>query len=262
MSTDGPPAEASVDWKVRCPSCGKKGKTVKPITIHSLIVPSARRRVTRTDGFRFCAEPSCAVAYFHPETRDSLWRSDVKVRIGQKETLPPRPICYCFDHTVEEIENEVARTGTSRIPDEITEKCRQGLDRCEETNPQGACCLGNIRRALKEAQAKLGQSTPIPVETPKESDEIEEGCCAMNSTSEKESASRLDAGVRESRSTRPQGCAVGLQAKLTKLRGVSEASMSYDRGQAVVIADSSVDEEELRKTVSDAGDATSSVTKR
>ena len=120
---------------------------MKPVTIESLVIEAARARVGRTDGFRFCGEPSCAVAYFHPETGDRFLRCDVKVRIGQKETTPPRPVCYCFDHTVEEIEDEVARTGSSRIPDQITEKCREGLDRCEETNPQGACCLGNVRRA-------------------------------------------------------------------------------------------------------------------
>src|SRR3989338_4491592 len=52
----------------------------------------------------------------------------------------PPPVCYCFNHTVEEIEAGVVRTGTSGIPDEITENCRKGLDRCEETNPPGPCC--------------------------------------------------------------------------------------------------------------------------
>lgn len=160
MSTREPSYEKSSDEKMRCPSCGKKGRSVKPITVKSLVADAARSHVDRTDGFRFCSEPSCDVAYFHPETDDRFSRSDVRVRIGQKETSPPRPICYCFDHTAEEIEDEVARTGSSRVVDEITQKCRQGLDRCEETNPQGACCLGNVRQTLKDAQAKRGQATP------------------------------------------------------------------------------------------------------
>jgi len=144
-----------------CPSCGSKGKPVKPVTIESLVVEAARVRVGRADGFRFCTEPSCDVAYFHPETGTRIVRSEVRVRIGQKETAAPRPICYCFDHTVEEIEAEVAATGTSKVADLITEKCRQGLDRCEETNPQGSCCLGNVRRTMKEAQA-LRSGVPAP----------------------------------------------------------------------------------------------------
>ena len=147
---------------VLCPSCSNKGRSVKPITIESLVTETARARVGLTDGFRFCAEPSCDVAYFHLESGDRFMRSDVNVRIGQKETSAPRPVCYCFDHTVEDIADEVAKTGTSKIADEITQKCRQGLDRCEETNPQGACCLGNVRQAVRMqvAQARHKGETP------------------------------------------------------------------------------------------------------
>ena len=157
---------------VLCPSCSNKGRSVKPITIESLVTEAARARVGLTDGFRFCAEPSCNVAYFHLESGDRFMRSDVNVRIGQKETSAPRPVCYCFNHTVEDIADEVAKTGTSKIPDEITQKCRQGLDRCEETNPQGACCLGNVRQALKAAQTELSK---------KECNVYSEDCCAVDS---------------------------------------------------------------------------------
>jgi hypothetical protein len=63
-----------------------------PITIESLVTERARSQVDRSDGFRFCPEPSCDVAYFNPEIRARLMRTDVKVRIGQKEALPPRTI--------------------------------------------------------------------------------------------------------------------------------------------------------------------------
>ena len=195
MSTRKISLRTRVDPKTLCHSCDSKGRAVKPVTIESLVIEAARARVGRTDGFRFCAEPSCEVAYFHPETGDRLLRSDVKVRIGQKETTPPRPVCYCFNHTAEEIEDEVARTGTSRIPDQITAKCREGLDRCEETNPQGACCLGNVRRALKEAQAKVNRDAPVALVVTQESGEMEEDCCAVNTKHPSPSTSRLDAGI-------------------------------------------------------------------
>lgn len=155
--------DKSMEKNAACPSCGKKGRMVKPLTVESLLTEEARSRVIRADGFRFCAEPSCNVAYFHPETGDRFLRSEVRVRIGQKETAPPRPICYCFNHTVEEIESELAKTGTSHISDEITQRCRQGLDRCEETNPQGICCLGAVRQVLLAAQAKRAGVNPVPV---------------------------------------------------------------------------------------------------
>lgn len=161
-----------------CPSCGSKGKPVKPITIESLVVEEARVRAGRTDGFRFCAEPSCDIAYFQPESGVRISRSEVRVRIGQKETDTPRPVCYCFDYTVEELEAEVVATGTSKVADQITENCRQGLDRCEETNPQGSCCLGNVRRAIKEAQARrAGEAVAASVASGAVEADI---CCAVD----------------------------------------------------------------------------------
>jgi len=160
MSTNGSPIGTSSEQQVLCPSCSHKGRSVKPITIESLVKEDARTRADRTEGFRFCAEPTCDVAYYHLETGHLFRRTDVKVRIGQKETTSPRPVCYCFGHTVEEIEEEVRKTGSSRLPDDITQKCRQGLEHCEETNPQGSCCLGNVRQVLKTAQAQYETGKP------------------------------------------------------------------------------------------------------
>lgn len=196
MSTEKTALETNTDRKGFCPTCGSKGRAVKPVTVESLLVEAARARVGRTDGFRFCAEPSCEVAYFHPETGDRFLRSEMKVRIGQKETSPSRPVCYCFHHTAADIEEEVARTGASRIPDQITAKCRQGLDRCEETNPQGACCLGNVRRVLKEAEAKANRGgPPVVLAATQASGEMEEDCCAASAKNPSPSTSRLDGGV-------------------------------------------------------------------
>jgi copper chaperone CopZ len=162
-----------------CPACESEGRAVKPITIESLVTDEALVRAGRTDGFRFCAKPSCEVAYFHPETGVRIARRDVRVRIGQKETEPPRPVCYCFGHTIEEIEAEVLATGRSTVADEITAKCRQGLDRCEEANPQGACCLGNVRRAIKHAQARQMEASAKASVAGCGGDE--EACCAVAS---------------------------------------------------------------------------------
>lgn len=146
----------SADDSNRCPSCGSKGRSVKPVTVESLVADSAKARVGRADGFFFCAEPNCYVAYFNLQHGARIAKDEVKVRIGQKESAAPRPICYCFNQTTEEIEEEIARTGGSRVPKEIVEKCKKGLDRCEETNPQGRCCLGNVQKAVKDALARRG----------------------------------------------------------------------------------------------------------
>lgn len=58
-----------------------------------------------------------------------------------------------------------------------------------------------------------------------------------------------------------EGCAAGLQAELAKVPGVSNASVSYAQGQAVVTADPSVATETLRNAVSEAGYTLASATR-
>ncbi len=143
------------------------GKAVKPITIKSLVDPAARNKLTTLEGFRFCPGPDCEVAYFNPDTGETISKADVTVRIDQKETDPPQPVCYCFNHTAQSIHDELAKTGKCVVFDEISAKCKQGLDRCAQTNPQGSCCLANVRAAIKKAQTDLGitdtaKDTPQP----------------------------------------------------------------------------------------------------
>ncbi len=181
-----------------CPRCGKlpanctcESKAVKAITVKSLVTNEALTRVGRTEGFRFCFEPDCDIVYYHPQTGDRYLRADMRVRVGQKETTTPRPVCYCFNHTVEQIVADVAETGTSRIPDEIAQKCRQGLDRCEQTNPQGSCCLGNVRNAIKEAQAKFGKVPAGVADAGGLDTDTVDDCCAAATASSKVHTERL-----------------------------------------------------------------------
>lgn len=142
-----------------CPSCEQRGKPVKPITVDSLVRPEALQRLEQHEGWRFCASQDCTAAYFHETTGEVVAKADVRVRIGQKELEAPRTVCYCFQHTHEEIEAQILGTGRSSVGEAITEHCRQGLDRCPETNPQGSCCLGNVR-ALERAAATAAAAAP------------------------------------------------------------------------------------------------------
>lgn len=144
--------------KPPCPACGRTGRAVSATTLRSLARPEALARAGSPEGFRFCATPSCPVVWYRAADGLRLGEPDARVRAGIKEGPPPHPLCYCFEHTREEIEDEVRRTGTSKIPDEVTALCKQGLDRCEETNPRGACCLGDLREAVRRAQESAGKS--------------------------------------------------------------------------------------------------------
>lgn len=94
---------------------------------------------------RFCRSAHCPVVYFHGEAGTALGADALKVRVGHKEHLADRPICYCFGHSAADLQ---ARPS---IGEEIKAACKRGEDRCAETNPQGSCCLGNVAAVLRDA---------------------------------------------------------------------------------------------------------------
>ncbi len=124
-----------------CPACGRRGRRVKPITLQALLRPGAAPAIGR---YRFCGTPGCAVAYFAEEGGEQVPVEAVTVPIGQKLRGPERPICYCFGYTEADI-----LADPEGVPGRIAERCRRGEDRCPETNPQGSCCLGNVRAVIK-----------------------------------------------------------------------------------------------------------------
>ncbi|HAO78674.1 MAG TPA: (2Fe-2S)-binding protein [Verrucomicrobia subdivision 3 bacterium] len=147
--------------KTACPRCGQEGRNVSATTLESLLHPAVRLRRRSLDGFRFCATPKCDAAYFYPASGDIIICAGVRVPIFQKGAEPERLVCYCFQHTVAEIQREVRATGISRTAYDIKAKCAQSLDDCEHTNPQGSCCLGNVQRVIREA---TGDNQPPPSE--------------------------------------------------------------------------------------------------
>jgi len=136
--------EQAPDRRARCPACGASGRRVGEITLRSLVREARRDELGSLSEFAFCGAMGCELAYFAADGR-TVRKSDVKVRIGVKEASSPRPLCYCFDYSAEDLEAE-AGAGSGAIVQEITARCREGLDRCAETNPRGACCLGDVRR--------------------------------------------------------------------------------------------------------------------
>ena len=142
------------------------------LTLSSLLTEEAKAGLPSADRFLFCRTGGCGVSYFGAGT---FHTTDVRVPIFQKSSDPARPVCYCFDHSVESIEREVQQTGTSTAPASIREKCKRGLDECEKNNPQGSCCLGNVARVVKGAQAEGA---------PPDSACEEHSCCAVDAGDE------------------------------------------------------------------------------
>ena len=140
--------------QTECPRCGEKAKAVERVTLDSLLTESAKGRLEETR-FRYCGSETCPVVYLG-EDGSVFEKEDLIVRVGVKETRAPRPVCYCFNHTVEEIEAEIAATGKSTVLGDIKRRMKDGCW-CETKNPQGTCCLGIVSRYETAAIARQGK---------------------------------------------------------------------------------------------------------
>ncbi len=142
---------------MKCPNCGNKGNRVKRITLDSLLRDDAKSRIVDTQ-YYFCDSPECDIVYFS-EAGSTFVKDDLTVRIGVKEKpgSGPRLVCYCFDHTIEEIEEEVKGTGGSTALDDIKTRMKDGCF-CETVSPMGGCCLGTVSKYIKAAVNEHGES--------------------------------------------------------------------------------------------------------
>lgn len=144
-----------------CPGCKAPGRPVGGRTIRAMLSAASAARLLGAAP-RFCRTPGCGVLYFST-TGDAVRKDAARVRVGLKETSDPIPLCYCFELTRADVLREVAETGRSTLPDRITAEVKAGTCACEEKNPSGTCCLGELRRAVDEAiaaRATIGPSIP------------------------------------------------------------------------------------------------------
>lgn len=135
-----------------CFQCGNKGKPVELITLKGLLKPEAMRQLEPSVSYRFCQNKNCSTVYFNGN--HSFMKDDVLVPIFQKEEGEKTSVCYCFGYTREKIVDEIQKTGGSTAIQAITQQIKAKRCACEFRNPQGSCCLGNVKQVLLEAQEK------------------------------------------------------------------------------------------------------------
>jgi hypothetical protein len=71
------------------------------------------------------------------------------VRVGLKVKQDPIPLCYCFGFDEANARDEIAHTGQTSTPQRIAALIKQGMCACPERNPSGACCLGEVNKAIE-----------------------------------------------------------------------------------------------------------------
>jgi len=133
----------------KCPMCGENGREVHPFTIRSMLKDEWLSDILH-DKYFFCANPDCETVYYSGSGKSAFQKDQLKIRVGLKEKTSQRTLCYCFGYTMEDIEREIRENRRNTIPKDISSKIESGLCHCEDANPEGRCCLGNVALALRD----------------------------------------------------------------------------------------------------------------
>lgn len=140
------------DTHSRC-DCGAEGRPVERRTVlHHLKHDQLER--ANGDGYRFCPNPNCEVAYFDPRGAH-FTLDDLRELVTVKTQADARPICYCFGFTEGCARKEIEKNGSTTIPAEISSLIKAGMCACEIRNPAGVCCLGEVNRTVTRLAAEL-----------------------------------------------------------------------------------------------------------
>jgi hypothetical protein len=139
-----------------CPVCGERGKPVQGQTVKALLSVSLRN--VQNVEYLFCRTQTCPVVYFSADGEQSFTVAQVRERVYQKEPEADHVfICYCFRHKVGDLRVASPETRAA-ILDDINTGIQANQCACDLRNPQGSCCLGNVRALIKRLEQPMPTS--------------------------------------------------------------------------------------------------------
>ncbi len=105
--------------------------------------------------YYFCPDPDCPVIYYSADNEQIFTESDLRERVYQKHTQEDDVfVCYCFKHKIGDIRKDIAEHGASEIVEQINKGVQANQCACDILNPQESCCLGNVRKLVKNIQSQ------------------------------------------------------------------------------------------------------------
>ena len=132
-----------------CPTCGERGKPVQGQTVKSLLAISLR--AVQDVQYFFCRTRDCPVVYYSENSQQHFTTSELRERVYQKEPDAPQVlVCYCFDYRASTL-GAASASVREQIIAEINAGIQAGQCACDLRNPQGSCCLGNVRALGRQA---------------------------------------------------------------------------------------------------------------
>lgn len=154
MTSDPENAPAPQDDPRRgCRTCGGASRPVTRKTVLLMLKPEMLDCANDTE-YRFCSDQDCRVVYFTENSDQIFTTDDLRVRVGLKEREGEIPLCYCFGFNESDAREEIMSTGRISIPERIAALIKQGMCACPARNPSGACCLGEVNRAVKRLMSE------------------------------------------------------------------------------------------------------------
>ena len=143
-----------------CARCGKKGMPVSLATVRAMVRADVDAVKLSAQAYRLCRNLICPAVYFAPGI--TIVKTELRVPVNFKEKNYEGPVCYCLDHTVESIREEIQSSGRSTAFDMITKEVRAGRCACEVKNPAGTCCLGDVLKVVKSLTVQLLDGSQRP----------------------------------------------------------------------------------------------------
>ncbi|MGC3971037.1 MAG: hypothetical protein QM775_27985 [Pirellulales bacterium] len=124
----------------QCPRCGTPGILVPEQTLIAFVAKEQLSNVASVA--YFCDFPRCEVAYFDEFERWIAAEALTKP-IWPKD--PHAPLCGCFGLTADDVRDDVAENGVSRVRRTV-ERAKSAEARCLECSPTGTSCVGAVQR--------------------------------------------------------------------------------------------------------------------
>ncbi len=141
----------SMPNKAECSVNHKVGKRVDSLILKSLLTLPIN--LISYKEYYFCPDPDCPVVYYSTDNKQIFTEDDLRVRVFQKHQQDNDVlVCYCFKHNVGNIRKDVTENQKSTIVEQINHDVQANLCACGILNPQASCCLGNIRKLIKDTQ--------------------------------------------------------------------------------------------------------------
>ena len=135
-----------------CPTNSQPGKRIDTLTVKALLARPLTDIVASE--FFFRRDPDCPTVYYSADGAQLFAEADLREKVFQKHPFEDDVFaCYCFRHTAGTIRSEVHSLGASSVPDAINAGIQADKCACDIRNPQGSCCLGDVRSLVKSLQA-------------------------------------------------------------------------------------------------------------